>query len=145
LLDNNRLSHWLAGSVFSWVMMFLLFGLPIFHLWLKVPTSTIAMYMGLCCAMQLAIVPWLFSARATAQRPRGRIASRAVAVIVWSSATTLLLFLYLRRSSPNDIHTRQFTSITIIATIVFALVALIVVGILSRRNSNSAVQSRPRE
>jgi hypothetical protein len=92
LLDNNRLSHWLAGSVFSWVMMFLLLGLPIFHLWLKVPTSTIAMYMGLCCAMQLAIVPWLFSARATAQSPRGRIASRAVAVIVLSSATTLLLF-----------------------------------------------------
>src|ERR1700687_4693681 len=86
LFDNDRLSHWFAGALFSWLMMFLLLGLPIFHLWLKIPTPTIAMVTGICCATQLAATPWLFSARATRQNPSGRIARRGIAVAAWFSA-----------------------------------------------------------
>jgi hypothetical protein len=103
--DNDRVSYWFAGALLSWLTTFLLLGLPIFHLWLKVPTPAIATFTGTCCAVQLAVTTWLFSARATRQNPSGRMAQRTVAVIVWFSTMTLLLTYYLRRSFPEDIET----------------------------------------
>ena len=125
LFDNDRLSHWFAGALFSWLMMFLLLGLPIFHLWLKIPTSTIAMVTGICCATQLATTPWLFSARATRQNPSGRIARRGIAVTAWFSAVALLLLFYQRRSFPENSETRQFVAIGIGITILFGVAVLI--------------------
>jgi succinate dehydrogenase hydrophobic anchor subunit len=93
LLDNDRLSHWFAGAVFTWVMIFLIWGVLVFHLWLKVPTATIAEFTGIGFALQLAITPWLFSARATRQNPSGQITQRAAAVTVLLYAEALLFFL----------------------------------------------------
>jgi hypothetical protein len=46
---------------------------------------------------------------------------------------TLLLLYYLRRSFPEDIETRQFTAIGFGITAVATVVALIKVGVVSRR------------
>jgi hypothetical protein len=135
--DNDRLSHWLAGALFSWVMTFLLLGLPIFHVWLKVPIARITTFTGICCALQLVITPWLFSARATRQNPSGRIFQRATAVVVLFSVITLLFFYYLRRSWPEDIETRRFTNIAMAGTIVFGVVFLAGYGVVSRHRKKT--------
>jgi hypothetical protein len=133
LLDNDRLSHWLAGAVLSWLTMFLFGGLLIFHLWLRVPTAKVAMFTGICCAMQLGVTPWLFSARATPENPSGRIARRAAAVTVLFSAITLLFFYYLRLSWPDDIETRRLTAIAMSLTVGFSMAVFITICVLSRR------------
>ncbi len=133
MFDNDRLSHWFTSAFLAWVMMFLLLGLPVFHLWLKVPIAKIATFAVLACALQSAITPWLFSARATPKNPSGRIPQRAAAVIVLSTVTALLFFYYLRRSWPDDIETRQFTTIAIGGTLLLGVAALIIAGVVSRR------------
>jgi hypothetical protein len=138
--DNDRLSHWLAGALFSWVMVFVVLGLPIFHVWLKVPIARITTFTGISCALQLVIIPWLFSTRATRQNPGGRISQRAAAVAVLFSVITLLFFYYLRRSWPEDIETRQFTTIAMAGTIAFGVVFLAGYGVVSRHRKNSQNQ-----
>jgi hypothetical protein len=133
LFDNDRLSHWFAGAVLSWLTMFLLWGLLVFHSWLKVPTMKIAVFTGICGAVQLAITPWLFSARATRDNPSGRIAQRATALTVLFSAVTLLFFYYLRRSWPDDVETRRFTAIAMSGTVALGIFALIMICVVSRR------------
>lgn len=140
--DNDRLSHWLAGALLSWLMMFSLLGLPIFHLWLKIPTLAIATVTGICCATQLAVTPWLFSARATRENPSGRIAQRGIAVYAWCSAMLLLLLYYLRRSFPDDAGTRQFTAIGIGITILFGIGVLVRYGLIPLRH-NDGKRSTP--
>ena len=142
LFDNDRLSHWFAGAVLSWLIMFLLWGLLIFHLWLRVPTAKIAMFTGICCALQLAITPWLFSARATNENPSGRIAKRAAAATVLLSATTLLFFYFLRHSWPDDIETRRFTAIAMSGIVGLSIIALIVIFVRSRQR-NDGQRSTP--
>jgi hypothetical protein len=91
-LDNDRMSHWFAGVLLSWTGMFLLLGLLVFHLWLKVSIAKIANFSGICCVVQLAITPWLFHARSTPQNPPGRIRERVGALSVLFSAVSLLFF-----------------------------------------------------
>jgi hypothetical protein len=91
------------------------------------------MICGRHCAVQLAVTPWLFSARATRDNPSGRIAQRAAAVTVLLSAVTLLFFHYLRRSWPDDIETRRFTAIAMSGTVVLGIIALIIICVVSRR------------
>jgi hypothetical protein len=112
----------LVGSIAGWLVVFLLLGFPIFHLGFKVPIATIASYVGICCAVQLAITPWLFYARQTPQRPDGRVVHRTVAVTVFVATITMLFFYYLRRSRPDDLATHQFTSIGMGVTVVFAVI-----------------------
>ena len=142
LFDNDRLSHWFAGALLSWLMMFLLLGLPIFHLWLKFPTLPIATVIGICCATQLAVAPWLFSARATRENPSGRIAQAGIAVYAMFSAMMLLLLYYLRRSYPDDAETRQFTAIGFGITILFGIGGLIRYGLIPGRH-NDGKRSTP--
>lgn len=113
-LDNDRISHWLAGAVFSWLTVFLLLGLPVFHFWLKVPPARIAIFVGICCAMQLAVTPWLFSARSDSRNPAGRVLQRAAVVVILLSAITLMLFYYLR----------ILNLISVVVVVAFALVML---------------------
>ena len=136
LLDNDRLSHWLAGAVLSWLAIFLLGGLLIFHLWLRVPTPKIAMFTGICCAMQLGVTPWLFSARATRENPSGRIAQRAVAVTVLFSAVSLLFFYYVRLSWPDDIETRRFTTIAMSLTVALSIASFIRISLRPPRRKD---------
>ena len=126
-LNNDRLSHWLVGLLFSWGLTFLLLFLPIFHVWLQVPTRKVATLTGLFCAVQLAVTPWLFSARATRQNPSGRPAQRAAAVAVMASLMALLFFAYIGGLWPRDEGTREF------AFIGLGLTALLVIVLVATR------------
>jgi len=126
-LNNDRLSHWLVGLLFSWGLTFLLLFLPVFHVWLKVPTAKVATLTGLFCAVQLAVTPWLFSSRATRQNPRGRPAQRAAAVAVMASLMALFFFAYIGGLWPRDEGTREFASIGL------GLTALLVIFLVATR------------
>lgn len=123
--DNDRLSHWFAGALLSWTVMFSLVALPIFNLWLRVPVARIATFVATCCAIQFAVTPWLFSARATPQNPSGRVTQRAVVVTVLFCLISLLFFHYVRLTWPDDIETRRFTSVAMALTIPFGIAILI--------------------
>jgi len=137
LINNDRLSHWFASAVLSWTASLLLLFIPIFHLLLGFRIAKIAVFAGIGCAGQLAVTPWLFSARATAQNPTGNITLRAVAVILWFSSSALLIFYYIQRDWPNNPDAQLFRACVIGTTIAFGIVALIVVGVVSRRRGNS--------
>jgi len=74
LLNSDRLSHWLVGAVLGWMACLLLVHIPIFHWGLGFAIAKIAISVGIGCVGQLAVTPWLFSARATAENPAGKIA-----------------------------------------------------------------------
>ncbi|HEY7405510.1 MAG TPA: hypothetical protein VIB39_18430 [Candidatus Angelobacter sp.] len=102
MLKNDRLSHWCVGAVLSWTTAFFLIGLPIFHFWLQASIKKIALFTVLACVLQLAVTPWLFEARASAQNPTGIRSKRTAAVVIWLS---LLIFLFncfvLRDAAPD--------------------------------------------
>jgi hypothetical protein len=133
-LDNNRLSHWLLSITLGWVIVFVVLGLLFFHFLLGVTLTKIAIFIMACWALQLAVTPWLFWARATETNPTGRAAHRYAAIIILGSAITLLFFLCLRWSSPQDAETRLFTSIGIGLTILFSVVGLIRYCAMPRRS-----------
>jgi uncharacterized membrane protein len=135
-LNNDRLSHWLVGTSFAWGLTFLLVFFPIFHSWLNVPTSKVATLTGLFCAVQLAVTPWLFSARATSQNPSGRPAQRAAAIAVLASLMALIFFAYIGGLWPRDEGTREFVSIGL------GLTALLVVFLIATRRKWLASQER---
>ena len=135
--DNNRISHWIIGALFTWVVIFVAWALPIFHLWLKAPVARIAVYTAICCAMQLAITPWLFSARATERNPRGRIGRRAVALTVLFSGIALLLFGYIPLTTSRNHNSRLFATIAFVMTALLALIALVAARVVSRRDSDA--------
>jgi hypothetical protein len=126
--NNDRLSHWFAAAILAWLVLFLLLGFPVFHLWLHVPIAKIAGYAGILCVVQLAAAPWLYSARTTPLHPAGRIKQRIVAVSVWLTILMFLFFYSLRHSWPDDPGTREFTSIgfgvTALFSILFPVVSL---------------------
>lgn len=145
LLDNDRLSHWFAGALFTWLMIFLIWGLLLFHLWLKIPTARIAAYTGICCAMQLAITPWLFSARSTRQNPKGLVTRRAGALIVLFLGITLLLLSYIPIFVLRDRESRQFGVMSLVTILLLALAGLIKFGVFPRRGKDSPPITRPKE
>jgi hypothetical protein len=102
MLNNDRLSNWFLTALCGWTICFLIIGIPIFHLWLHVSTTTIAVFVGIGCASQLVVVPWLYSARATPQNPEGLVTRRTAAVLTWISLMTVLFFCYVQRGWPHD-------------------------------------------
>jgi hypothetical protein len=122
LLNNDRLSHWCVSILFGWTVCFSLFGIPIFHFWLGFSIVKIAVSVGICCGVQLAITPWLFSARATPQNPGGLIGRRTAAVFVWYSLTALLLFYYIQRGWPSNQTAQQVRVIMSVALVVFLII-----------------------
>jgi len=141
-MNNDRLSDWFAGAVLSWLAMFVLVGLPVFHLWLRVQIPKVAMFAGICCALQLCVTPWLFHARATRENPSGRVVQRALALTLFFSSILFLVAYILRLSWRNDLETRRFTEIMIILTVVFAVVFLIRVWLRSSRQKESPSTSK---
>lgn len=143
-LNNDRLSHWLVGTIFAWGMTFLFLFFPIFHIGLKVPTAKIATLSASSCVAQLIITPWLFSARATPENPSGRPAQLGAAVTVLASLIGLLFFGYIGGIWPRDEGTRQFVFIGIGLT---ALVVIFFVAWRRRwataRESGSQTDSSP--
>ena len=135
-LNNDRLSHWLFGTLFAWGLTFLLLFFPIFHSWLKVPIAKAATLTGSFCVVQLAVTPWLFSARATSQNPSGRPAQRAAAVAVLASLMALIFFAYIGGFWPRDEGTREFVSIGL------GLTAFLVIFLVATRRKWLARQER---
>jgi hypothetical protein len=121
--------------------MFLIGGLLVSHFLLKVATAKIATFIGICCAMQLAVTPWLFSARATPQNPGGRPFRARAAVVVLFSGWSLLFFYYLRRGSPEDLDTRRFTDIALLGTIVLAVALLVTNFACARRGGDQSTKA----
>ena len=136
LLNNDRILLWYVSIFFGWIICFSLLGIPIFHLWLGLSIVKIAVLVGICCGVQLALVPWFYSARSTPQNPDGLIGRRTAVVFVWLSLTTLLVFYSLQRGWPSN-PTRQNAHIIMFASLV---VALIIVGVLLRFNMRSIAQ-----
>jgi hypothetical protein len=136
LLDNNRISHWFAGAVIGWTASLIVY-VPIFHWGLGFSIAKIAVSVGIFCIGQLAVTPWLFSARATTENPTGKKAERSVAAIVWFSFSALLFFYYIGRGWPNDAHETEFRGIMFGTTIVFGIAGLIIVRLVSRNRGRS--------
>ena len=134
--NNDRLSHWLVGILFAWGLTFLLLFFPIFHVLLKVPTPKVATLTGLFCAVQLAVTPWLFSARATSQNPSGRPAQRGAAVAIMASLMALIFFAYIGGLWPRDEGTREFVVIGL------GLTALLVILLFTARHKWLAILER---
>jgi hypothetical protein len=134
LFNNDRLSHWCVGAVLGWTISLLLLFIPVFHLLLGFPVTKILISSAIGCAVQLAITPWLFAARATGQNPSGQKARAGVAMIVGYSLTCLLFFYYVQRSWPRDPHSNEFRAILFGTTIVAALFAF---GMVSRSRGSS--------
>lgn len=133
LLNNGRLSHWYLGILLSWTVCFLLFGILIFPLWLGFSIAKIAISLGICCGVQLAITPWLYSSRATPQNPDGLVGRRTAAVFVWFSLTALLLFYYIQRGWPSNPTAQHARIIMFVALVVFVFV----LGVLLRYSTRS--------
>lgn len=129
----------LLGSLAGWLVVFLLLGFPVFHLALKIPIAKIASYLGACCAVQVVISPWFIYARKIPQRPEGRVTHRLIAVTVFATTISMLLFYCLRRSFPKDPGARQFTSIGMGVTAVSSISYLVIKLFVSRRDKDSSV------
>jgi hypothetical protein len=120
--NPKRLLTLLVGSIAGWLTIFLVVGLPIFYAGFKVPISKIASFVGICCAIQVAVfAPWLFSASITPQRPEGRFTHRIIATTVFTTTVSILFFYYLRRSRPEDPATREFTLICMGVALIFGI------------------------
>lgn len=133
LFNNDRLSHWFAGALASWLIFFLIVCLPVFHFLLRVPTNLVAAFTGIFCAGQLAVTPWIFRARATPQNPIGRTALRALSIYIWFSVSMLFFLYYFRLVWSQDIETRRFTTITMLIMLLFGAANVIRYGIVLRR------------
>jgi hypothetical protein len=135
LLNKDRLFHWYVGALLSWIAGCLLLYIPFFHLLLGFPIAKIVVSAGIGCAGQMVVTPWLFSARATARNPTGKVFQTTVAVIVWISLSALLFFYYIQRGWPKDSDAQLFRACLFGVTIVFAVGALIVAFLRDRRSS----------
>jgi hypothetical protein len=126
LLNNERLSHWFLGALLGWGLSVLIFGIPIFYLVLGISIAKIILCACICCGLQLCVTPWLYSARATAQNPKGFVHRRMRAVFIWISLTTLALFYFTQRDWPDNPQAHQ-------ARVIFSIAlpgVLIVLGII---------------
>jgi hypothetical protein len=126
LINNDRISHWYLGCLLAWAVCFLFLGIPIFHLGFGSSISKIAISLAICCGAQLAITPWLYSARATPQNPNGFVGRRTAAVFVWCSLTALFLFYYIQRGWPSSQAAQQARIIMSVGLVVF----LVILGVI---------------
>jgi hypothetical protein len=133
----KRLLFVLIGCITGWAVIFLVVGLPLFHLHFKVPIATITSYVGICCALQVVVVAWLLYARKTAQRSDGWLFHRTLATTLSGTIVSMLFFYYLRRGRPDDPATREFTSIGMGATLLFAFLFLPIIRVIARRTRGS--------
>ncbi len=127
-LDSKRLRFLLTAliaTIVVWLIIFLVVGLPIAHLFFKIPVAMVASWMSICCAVQVAICPWLFYSRRTPDHPEGRITHRRLAVAVFSTTISVVFFFYLRHSRPTDSATREFSSIGMGVSSLFAVLYLL--------------------
>jgi len=87
MFDSNNLLTWCIGPLLGWALVGVLIGVPV-HTVFGVPRSSVALFVVIQCILQIAVSPWLFAARATADNPAGRPLRRWVTVIVWLTLAT---------------------------------------------------------
>jgi hypothetical protein len=91
-LNNDSLLHWCLGPLVGWALFWFVVGIPI-HFALGVRSSSIALFLAVQCALQIAVMPWLFAARATASNPHGQTVRRTKVVIGWLALACEAAFL----------------------------------------------------
>ena len=69
---------------------------------LGIPFSSVALFAVIQCALQIAVTPWLFAARATADNPAGRPLRRATVVIVWVTLASVAAFVQMLHGNFTD-------------------------------------------
>jgi hypothetical protein len=140
LINNDRLSRWFAISILGGVGWFLVLWLPVFHFLFKFPIAGIAFCAASLSVGQLAVTPWLFSARKTAQNPEGRIGQRCVAIAVWFGLSMELLLLYALAGRPSH-SGREFLISSMVGSPVFiARIVYLAYKTYPRKNSNEVIR-----
>jgi len=137
LLNKHKLLHWLATVLLAWALYFLLLGIPIFHFCLAVSITKIASFAGIACVVQLAITPWLFSARVTPQNPNGKLARRTVAVIVWFTLFAVQIFCFAQHGWSRSSHSQVLRGVFFDAAMVAIVDVFIIIDAISRYRRNS--------
>lgn len=139
LNDKDRLSHWFTNALVTWTTIFLVWGLPLFHFWLKVPIVEIIVIVCVGYVAQTAMTPWLFSSRVSHQNPRGNIRRGAVAATSWL-CVTFILFVYILEHGRPVIPQRAPVPLVVFgAPVVLGVVVLIAIGIISLYRRKSSV------
>jgi hypothetical protein len=119
-LNNDDLLHWCLGPILGWALCGLALGFAI-HSVFGVGTSKLILFFVIQCAVQIAVSPWLFRARATVENPQGLSFKRGIIVAVWfaaaSEAAVLQLF-------AGDFSNKGAVVIFMATPIIFSLVFL---------------------
>jgi hypothetical protein len=100
-LNNDSLLHWCLGPLVGWALLGLVLGIPI-HFAFGIRSSSIALFFAVQCALQIAVMPWVFAARATAGNPRGQTLRRTKVVIVWLTLACEAAFLQMSGGDFTD-------------------------------------------
>ena len=96
LYNRDNLLHNLAVVIGGWTIVFLCFGLTIFHLGLSVSVPRIALFCAISCALQLSITPWMFSSRATNRNPSGNTRQIALAFSLWITSNLFVFLVFIQ-------------------------------------------------
>lgn len=131
MFNNDSLLHWCIGTLFGWAGFGVLFGVLI-HVVLGSPFSSVALFALIQCALQLAVNPWLFAARATADNPAGRPLRRATVVIVWFTLAGVATFLQMFH---GDFANRGVVAIFLGTPIFFGLASLLALRQFQKRKA----------
>ena len=124
-INNDRLSHWLAGVVSAWVIAFGLLGIPIFHLLFGISLRTVIYFVLAAGGVQVIVTPWLFSARSSSLNPAGLPLKRRITVVIWLCLTALIFSYFVFRGAGADPEAKTIFVITVLAAGVMALVAIV--------------------
>jgi hypothetical protein len=100
-LNNDSLLHWRLGAFVGWALWGLVLGIP-FHFVFCISSSSIALFFATQLGLQIAVMPWLFAARATAGPRREQTLRRAKVVIVYFTLACEAAFLQILRGNFGD-------------------------------------------
>jgi hypothetical protein len=78
---------------------FFLLGIPIFHFGLSVSVFKIALFCAISCALQLAVTPWMFSARITSENPTGNMQKMFGALALWGTLNLFTLLIFIQHAA----------------------------------------------
>jgi hypothetical protein len=114
MLNNDRLSHWLIGAGLAWIVYFVLFGIPVFHLLLAVPISKISACFAVLAGVHMAGTPWLFSARATKPNPAGQPMKLRRTIYILGCLSAEILFWFVFKLPPDRVGRAVFVAAPIV-------------------------------
>ena len=98
---NESLLFWFLSPIVGWTVWGLAIGIPI-HLALGIHLSSIALFVMIQCAIQMAASPVLFLVRAMTVDSRWKMVNRARVVILWLTAACVAAFLQISDGDLTD-------------------------------------------